>query len=46
MNDERQLELGDIAPLFKLSSIDGKEETDLEKFRDEKPVVFFFGSYT
>ncbi len=45
-NDEKQLEVGDMAPTFKLKSIDGKEETDLEKFRDKKPVILFFGSYT
>ena len=42
----KQLEIGEMAPTFKLKSLDGKEETDLEKFRGKKPVVPFFGSYT
>ncbi len=38
--------VGDIAPTFKLKSLDGTEETDLEQFRGKKPMVLFFGSYT
>lgn len=37
---------GEVAPTFKLTSLDGKGETDLASFRGEKPVVLFFGSYT
>ena len=46
MEDERHLEVGDLAPTFKLKSLDGKEETDLEEFRGKKPVVLLFGSYS
>ena len=46
MQDTKQLEVGDVAPTFKLKSLDGKEETDLEKFKGKKPVVLFFGSYS
>ncbi len=45
-DDGTQLKVGDVAPTFKLKSIDGKEETDLAVFKGEKPVVLFFGSYT
>ena len=38
--------VGEIAPTFKLMSLDGKEETDLASFQEDKPVVLFFGSYT
>lgn len=40
------LQIGDAAPVFKLKSLDGKEEMDLASYRDKKPVVLFFGSYT
>lgn len=38
--------VGDIAPKFRLMSLDGKKETDLETYRGKKPVVLFFGSYS
>jgi len=38
--------VGDIAPTFTLMSLDGKEATDLAKFKGRKPVVLFFGSYS
>jgi len=38
--------VGEKAPTFKLMSLDGKIETDLASFKDNKPVVLFFGSYT
>ena len=38
--------VGDKAPLFKLKSLDGKTETELKAFKDKKPVVLIFGSYT
>ncbi len=41
-----QLKAGDMAPAIKLKSLDGKEETDLEKLRGKTPVVLLFGSYT
>ena len=40
------LKVGDIAPTFKLKSLDGKSETDLADFKHKKPVVLIFGSYT
>ncbi len=38
--------IGDVAPNFKLKSLDGKSETELATFKGEKPVVLIFGSYT
>ncbi len=38
--------VGEMAPTFKLMSLDGKNETDLASFRGKRPVVLFFGSYT
>ena len=40
------LKVADMAPTFKLKSLDGKQEIDLASFRGKKPVVLFFGSYT
>lgn len=39
-------QLADIAPSFKLKSIDGKDETDTASYRGKKPILLFFGSYT
>lgn len=38
--------VGDTAPTFTLQAHDGKSETSLASFKEEKPVVLFFGSYT
>ncbi len=38
--------VADIAPVFKLKSIDGKIETDVASFRGQRPIILFFGSYT
>jgi peroxiredoxin len=38
--------VGEMAPGFTLKSLDGKEETNLEQFREKTPVILFFGSYT
>ncbi|MEL7497339.1 MAG: hypothetical protein AAFN77_06980 [Planctomycetota bacterium] len=38
--------VGDDAPDFTLKSLDGESETKLSSFKDSKPVVLFFGSYT
>ena len=46
MEDGKHLEVGDLAPTFKLKSLDGREETDLEKFRGKRPVILLFGSYS
>ncbi len=40
------LKVGEPAPAFKLKSLDGESETDLATFKNKKPVVLFFGSYT
>lgn len=44
--DDNAPKVGDVAPTFKLKSLDGKSETDLASFKGKKPVVLFFGSYT
>jgi len=38
--------VGDIAPSFKLMSLDGKREVDLDKIKGKKPIALFTGSYT
>jgi hypothetical protein len=43
---EGKLKVGDIAPDFKLRAMIGKGETQLSVFKDKKPVVLVFGSYT
>ncbi len=45
-SEDNAPKVGDMAPTFKLKSLDGTEETDLEQFREKKPIVLFFGSYT
>lgn len=37
---------GQMAPVFKLNSLDGKQKTSLTELRSEKPVILFMGSYT
>lgn len=37
---------GMMAPTFKLKSLDGKSEFELESYRGKRPVILFFGSYT
>jgi hypothetical protein len=44
--DDGAPKVGDVAPTFKLKSVDGKSETNFASFRGKKPVVLFFGSYT
>lgn len=44
--DDRAPKKGDVAPDFTLKSIDGKSEVTLSDFRDKKPVVLIFGSWT
>ncbi len=46
MRDDNAPKVGDVAPVFTLKSLDGKSETDLASFKDKKPVLLFFGSYT
>ncbi len=45
-SDDGAPKVGDVAPTFKLKSLDGKQEFDLAGFKGKKPVVLFFGSYT
>ena len=45
-SDANSLKVGELAPDFKLKSLDGKSQTQLKDFRGKKPVVLFFGSYT
>jgi hypothetical protein len=40
------LNLGDPAPDFTLKTVDGSAQVTLSSFRDRKPVVLIFGSYT
>ncbi len=44
--DDGAPKVGDLAPVFKLKSLDGKRETDLAGFKGRRPVMLFFGSYT
>lgn len=45
-DEAKRLKVGDIAPTFKLKSLDGKQETDLKELIGKKPIILFFGSYT
>ena len=40
------LQVGDAAPDFVLKSVDGTAQVTLSSFRDSRPVVLVFGSYT
>ena len=40
------LEVGDLAPDFKLRDADGMQEVSLSELRAHRPVVLVFGSYT
>jgi len=40
------LQVGDIAPDFELPRHDGGGRVRLSEFRDNRPVVLIFGSYT
>jgi len=40
------LKVGDPAPDFNLPSADEKAQVQLSSFRQQKPVVLIFGSYT
>ena len=40
------LKVGDEAPDFSLETYDKKSRVQLSAFRDKKPVVLVFGSYT
>ena len=38
--------VGEMAPDFKLKTMDGKHTVRLGQFRGKRPVVLIFGSYT
>ncbi len=38
--------VGDMAPDFKLKTMNGKRTVKLGQFRGKRPVVLIFGSYT
>ena len=38
--------VGDLAPDFKLKTLDGKRTVRLRAHRGQQPVVLIFGSYT
>ena len=44
--DDGAPKVGEIAPVFKLESLDGKSGFDLKSARGKRPVVLIFGSYT
>ena len=46
MRQDDAPKVGEKAPLFTLKSLDGKSETSLASFRDQRPVILMFGSYT
>ena len=46
-SDHKALKVAEMAPEFKIKSLDGKSEFDLaESKKDKKPIVLIFGSYT
>jgi hypothetical protein len=44
--DDGPLHVADLAPPFKLKSLDGNADADLSELRLSNPVVLIFGSYT
>jgi hypothetical protein len=44
--NEDVTKVGDLAPDFSLTTKDGKSKIALSSFRDKRPVVLIFGSYT
>ncbi len=40
------VQVGDVAPDFKLKTLDKTSEVALSQFRGKQPVVLIFGSYT
>jgi cytochrome oxidase Cu insertion factor (SCO1/SenC/PrrC family) len=40
------LRVGDVAPDFKLKTMNGSREVTLSSFKGKRPVVLIFGSYT
>ena len=47
MREDNAPKAGDRAPMFELGRLgDESKRVNLASFRNEKPVVLFFGSYT
>ena len=47
MPKDRAPKVGDAAPHFKLKTLGAPDkEVELSSFKDKKPVVLIFGSYT
>ena len=44
--DDAAPQVGDPAPDFELSDVNGKNTVALSQFRKKKPVALIFGSYT
>ncbi len=44
--EDKGPKVGEVAPSFKLASLDGKQEFELRTFKGARPVVLLFGSYT
>ena len=45
-NDPKVPKVGETAPDFELTSYTGEKTVRLSDFREKKPVVLFFGSFT
>jgi len=43
---ETSLRVGDVAPNFTLPDLKKRKDVTLASFKDKKPVVLIFGSYT
>ena len=46
MREDKGPKPGEAAPSVKLQALDGETTVDLAGFKDKRPVVLFFGSYT
>ena len=44
--DDGAPKVGDIAPTFKLATLDGSEEVDIAQLIGKRPIILIFGSYT
>ena len=44
--DDGAPKVGDMAPTFKLKTLDGQKEVDIGKLIGKKPIILIFGSYT
>jgi len=46
LHNARAPKLGDVAPDFELSDVNGENPLKLSDFRGRKPVALVFGSFT